>query len=410
MRLSIAKAALAGVLALLLSTAALAAAPALDEASIDSADFNGWQSRQGVAANPSEAEPAKAPADGTAPDASATPPAAATTPAPNPAASAASAPQDNPAPPTGATNGATASAGGALQPGPAAKAGEEEAPKHPDPFLIRLQVLLDRAHASPGVIDGFFGDNTKKAIRVYRMMRKLPPGDLDADLWTLLAVDQGKAMKTYEVTREDVDGRYVKEIPHDYAAMAKMKWLGFRGPAEMLAERFHMDEDLLKTLNPKADFSKVGTKLLVADPDTELTTKVARIVVDKSAGGLFAYDESGALVLGDPATIGSEDTPSPSGTVKVKGVAKNPPYSYDPSKNFKQGKNSKPLTIPPGPNGPVGSIWIDLDKPTYGIHGTPDPSRIDKTNSHGCVRLTNWDAWALSKLVMPLKTVVEFKG
>lgn len=279
-----------------------------------------------------------------------------------------------------------------------------------EPFLIRLQVLLDRAHASPGVIDGFEGENTTKAVSAYEAMRQLPvDGKIDADMWNILVVDQGQAMKSYTITQKDVSGRYVDEIPSDYGKMAKMKWLGFHGPIEMLAERFHMDEDLLKTLNPGADFRKAGTELLVPDTGDAPETKVARIVVDKQKGELIAYDESGAIVLTDPATIGSQDTPSPTGTVTVESVATDPNYSYDPSKNFKQGENAEPLTIPPGPNGPVGSIWIDLSKPTYGIHGTPYPSKIDKSQSHGCVRLTNWDAEALSKLVVPGKTSVEFK-
>jgi lipoprotein-anchoring transpeptidase ErfK/SrfK len=171
-----------------------------------------------------------------------------------------------------------------------------------------------------------------------------------------------------------------------------------------------MDEDLLRILNPNADFKKVGAKILVADIGAEPETKVARIVVDKAKGELIAYDANDKIVLMDPATIGSEDTPSPSGTMKVNGSAPEPTYEYNPEKNFQQGDNKKKLTIPAGPNGPVGSMWIDLSKPTYGIHGTPEPSKIDKTASHGCVRLTNWDAEALAKLVQPGKTVVEFKS
>jgi lipoprotein-anchoring transpeptidase ErfK/SrfK len=102
-----------------------------------------------------------------------------------------------------------------------------------------------------------------------------------------------------------------------------------------------------------------------------------------------------------PATIGSEETPSPSGTHKVKGVARMPPYTYNPKVNFQQGKNTKVLKLPSGPNGPVGTVWIDLTEPTYGIHGTPEPSLIDKTGSHGCVRLTNWDVEELAAMVRP---------
>ncbi len=279
-----------------------------------------------------------------------------------------------------------------------------------DPFLIRLQVLLDRAHSSPGVIDGFPGDNTQKAVRAYEMMRGLPvDGKPDADMWTVLVVDEGEAMTTYEITEEDVSGRYVDTIPDDYGERAKMDWLGYHDPAEMLAEKFHMDEELLKTLNPEADFAIAGTVILVTKPGELPTTKVAKIVVDKAAGRLVAYDDKGEIVLADPATIGSADTPSPSGTVTVDAIAPEPTYSYNPKKNFQQGENTEPLTIPPGPNGPVGSMWIDLSKPTYGIHGTPIPDLIDKSQSHGCVRLTNWDAETLAQLVVPGQTVVEFK-
>ena len=285
-----------------------------------------------------------------------------------------------------------------------------DADNAPDPFLIRMQVLLDRAHASPGVIDGLDGGNTAKAIKAYEELRELEvDGVPDQDLWDVLAVDQGKAMKEYEITQEDIDARYIPDLPEDYAELAKLEWLGYRDPVEMLAERFHMDEDLLRDLNPDADFGSVGQKLLVADVGVEPETKVARIVVDKERGELFAYDAEEKLVLALPASIGSSSTPSPEGTMKVNGSAQEPTYEYDPEKNFQQGDNSEELTIPAGPNGPVGIVWIDLAKPTYGIHGTPEPSEIDKTASHGCVRLTNWDAQALSKLVMPARTIVEFR-
>ncbi|WP_279477954.1 L,D-transpeptidase family protein [Aureimonas sp. SK2] len=281
----------------------------------------------------------------------------------------------------------------------------------PDPFLIRVQVLLDRAHASPGVIDGREGGNTDKAIRAFEAIRDIEgDGTIDETLWQALSGDGAPVVKTYQLTREDVDGRYVKEIPSDYGKMAELDHLGYRGPAEMLAERFHMDEDLLRTLNPGADFETEGTTILVADPGAAPEGKVAHIVVDKSKGELFAYDAEDRLLLAAPATIGSDDTPSPSGEMKVNGSAPEPTYEYDPDKNFQQGKNRKKLTIPAGPNGPVGSMWIDLSKPTYGIHGTPEPSQVGKTASHGCVRLTNWDAEALAALVQPARTTVAFKG
>ena len=174
---------------------------------------------------------------------------------------------------------------------------------------------------------------------------------------------------------------------------------------EAIAERFHMDENYLKALNPGVNFNRPGTIVKVANFGKLVSTPVANIIADKGMKQVRAYDAQGKLVAAYPATIGSADTPSPSGTHTVSRVALDPNYTYNPKLNFKQGENDKILTIPPGPNGPVGSVWIALDKPTYGIHGTPDPSKIGKTESHGCVRLTNWDARELAKLVKPGVTV-----
>lgn len=137
----------------------------------------------------------------------------------------------------------------------------------------------------------------------------------------------------------------------------------------------------------------------MADLATKRSGKAARVEVDKAKGQLRAYAADGSLLVAYPATIGSETNPSPSGTHTVKTVVINPDYTYNPQVNFKQGDNDKVLTLPPGPNGPVGTVWIDLSEPTFGIHGTPEPDRIDKTGSHGCVRLTNWDAEELAKLL-----------
>jgi len=168
-----------------------------------------------------------------------------------------------------------------------------------------------------------------------------------------------------------------------------------------------MDENYLKELNPGVDFTIPGTQIKVINPGAEKKGVVARIVADKARKQVFAYDEAGGLIASYPASIGSSDTPSPSGNHAVARVAFDPNYTYNPKINFQQGNNTKVLTIPPGPNGPVGTIWIALDKPTYGIHGTPDPSRIGRSQSHGCIRLTNWDATELAKMVKP-GVMVEF--
>jgi lipoprotein-anchoring transpeptidase ErfK/SrfK len=268
--------------------------------------------------------------------------------------------------------------------------------------VAALQILLDRRGASPGVIDGRFGSNVDKAIISYRSITKEDLKSTDAaGIKKALAASGGDPFVNYTLTATDVAGSFVAAIPEDYGEKAKLEKLSYTSVTEMLAERFHMDEGYLKALNPDANFSRVGTIIRVANIGRPSTRQVAKIVADKGRKQVFAYDADNKLVVSYPATIGSTDTPSPSGTHLISRVVLDPDYTYNPNLNFKQGENSKILTIPPGPNGPVGSVWIALDKPTYGVHGTPEPSKIGKTESHGCVRLTNWDAQELAKLVKP---------
>ena len=274
-------------------------------------------------------------------------------------------------------------------------------------LLIKAEVLLDRAHASPGVIDGRFGQNFEKAVAAFETYRGLNvDGILTEPVWTALSKDTAPVLIQYTITPKDVAGPFTPNIPTDYSEMAKLAQLGYRNEAEMFAERFHMDKALLSSLNPGVDMTKAGTAIVVAQiTSSPLVGRIDHIDVDKSKGQVRAYDAAGRLIVAYPATVGSDDLPSPSGTHRVKGVARHPVYSYDPKKNFQQGHNTKPLTIPAGPNNPVGIVYIALSKPTYGIHGTPEPSKIDKTTSHGCVRLTNWDAQELAGRVKPGLTV-----
>lgn len=275
------------------------------------------------------------------------------------------------------------------------------------PVYARAHVMLNNAHASPGAIDGSSGKNTLKAIASFQQINGIKPtGTLTQETWNALIAKQGSkpAFIEYTITDADLKGPYAASIPHDYALQAKMKGLYYTRVTEMLGEKFHMDEDFLKKLNPKATFKKAGEKIIVANIRNEVPEDIHLIVAHKGAKQLYLFNSRNQMIGSFPATIGSSDTPSPTGTYKVTGVAPNPWYSYSPS-NFIQGNNKKPLSLPPGPNAPVGNIWIGLSKRSFGIHGTPNPSAISKTASHGCIRLTNWDANDLGKKVKSGVTV-----
>lgn len=289
---------------------------------------------------------------------------------------------------------------------------DQDDKKGPSAIVAYVQITLDRAGFSVGVIDGFDGDNYERALAAFQSVNNLEAtGTLTPPTWDMLQSNFGDAVVTqYAITADDLATDFIEEVPTDYSEMAKLDAVSFTGVREMLAERFHMDEDFLAALNPDASFATEGEILTVADPMRPIEeASVARIIINAQYGRLHAYNAEGLLVADYPASVGSETTPSPSGTHEVRAVALDPTYTYNPNVNFTQGDNKEVLTIPPGPNGPVGSVWIDLSEPTYGIHGTPSPSKIAKTQSHGCVRLTNWDAAELARLVSP-GTVVEFSA
>ncbi|MBJ9952731.1 MULTISPECIES: L,D-transpeptidase [unclassified Acinetobacter] len=276
------------------------------------------------------------------------------------------------------------------------------------PAYARAQVMLNNLHASPGPIDGKSGKNFLKAIAAYQQIKGLPiSGELDKATWDSLLKNQTtSAFGTYQITAQDLKGPYAKSIPRNYALQAKMPGLYYTRVSEMLGEKFHIDEDFLKQINPHANFKKVGETINVPIVRNDLPQDVALIIAHKPARQLYLYNHSNQMIASFPATIGGSGTPSPKGTHKVVKVAPNPVYGYNP-KNFVQGSNRQKLALPPGPNGPVGNMWIALSKPSFGIHGTPNPSLISKTASHGCIRLTNWDANDLGRKVQP-GTVVKF--
>ncbi len=273
-----------------------------------------------------------------------------------------------------------------------------------DPVIVKAQVLLARKTVSPGEIDGRDGENYRKAIAQFRRLNGLGDGDrLDAATWQALGGPTATdILMPYAVTKADAATKFVPKIPHDYAQQAKLKRLGYKTAAEMFAERFHMSEDLLKALNPKAKLTSEGDMLAVVSVQRAPPAgTVERLEAMKATGMLVAYGAGDVVLASYPVTIGNSETPSPQGEYTVTRVVRDPPYEYDPKKNFQQGRNTKRLALAPGPNNPVGSVWIALSKPTFGIHGTPEPSQVSKTSSHGCVRMTNWDAEDLAGLVKP---------
>jgi len=290
---------------------------------------------------------------------------------------------------------------------------------------LAVQVALDRAGFSPGALDGAMGANTKKALDAYR---KAHGGEPPAT----------EPLMTYQITEQDVAGPFEKNIPEDLVDQAKLKSLGYRSALEMLAERYHATPALLQRLNPDAAFA-AGEEIRVPNVDPMLipVKKVGKgkpsgdtkgdpkkekaqseagtpaeepadvtVIVEKATSALTVTDAAGNVIMYAPVTTGSEKDPLPLGEWKVNGVGLQPEFRYNPDLFWDADPTHTKALIPPGPNNPVGLVWIDISREHYGLHGTPEPASIGRSESHGCVRLTNWDALRLASLVKPGTTVV----
>lgn len=255
-------------------------------------------------------------------------------------------------------------------------------------MTVKMQALLDWNHASPGPIDGGWGMNSTKALANFQAMQGLPTtGRMNTKTWNALTknIDPNQpVLVQYTLTKDDVNTKFAK-TPSGSVAKSKMKGLYYQNIKEMLGERFHMDVRYLEKLNKGKRFN-AGETITVVNVGEPLKERINRVVANKKSKTLYAYNGN-KLVATYPTTVGSTSTPSPSGSYKIVNKVKMPWYKS----TVKSGSNQGVYMLPPGPNNPVGVVWMGLSKPSYGIHGSPVPEGISRQASAGCVRLTNWD-------------------
>jgi lipoprotein-anchoring transpeptidase ErfK/SrfK len=275
------------------------------------------------------------------------------------------------------------------------------------PSVLKTQVFLDRSGFSVGTLDGRWGRNTAIALWWFQRSRGIDapdPGAMDEQTYRTLAANAAapQALVQRTLSEEDVKGPF-ESIPEDVYDKEKLDCLCYESVKEKLAERFHTTIDFLDLLNPDAQFT-AGESIWVPNVREALTQDqpdIARIQISIRGNTFNAFDAAGNLVFHSPTTLGSKYDPSPRETVEVKKITFDPHFHYQPTLFHEVPDSDPEANLPPGPNSPVGVVWIALSKPHFGIHGTSDPDSIGYASSHGCVRLANWDARDVAHRVKP---------
>jgi lipoprotein-anchoring transpeptidase ErfK/SrfK len=279
-----------------------------------------------------------------------------------------------------------------------------------DQQALRVQVLLDRAHFSPGQIDASVGNVTHLMLGAFQTQHGLSATGSPDDA-SIQALEQGQesvpTTTSYTIVYDDVRGPF-SPLPTDMMAEAQLPALNYQSAWEGLGEKFHCSPALLHRLNPKQVGLKPGDQITVPNVHRDVPQGAASIKVSKAARTVRVLDSGGQPIATYPATIGSEHDPLPLGSWKVTKVEWNPTFYYNPNLFWDAKPEDARAKIKPGPRNPVGVVWIGLNKEHYGLHGTPVPGSIGHTESHGCVRLTNWDATELEQMVSA-GTPVDFE-
>ena len=273
--------------------------------------------------------------------------------------------------------------------------------------VLRLEILLERAHFSCGEIDGRYGQNLKNAIEAYQLANQMTAdGIVGPSVWQLLNQDSADAVIEHTISAQDIAGPFNKNIPTDWVARSKLKGMYYASPLQEFTGKYHTTEALLRRLNPGQAFDSVGQEVLVPNVITPHSGRAASVVVTGlatkdpvRAASVEALDSAGKVLFYATANIGGAHDPLPVGRWKVTDIVHNPWYNYNPDLFWDAENPNAKVKIPPGPNGPVGVVWIGISKPHYGLHGASDPGLIGRTHSDGCIRMTNWDALELAKLV-----------